>query len=640
MTAQNRMYVNDHRYVQKRRPKKKGPRQGPLLLFAIFLILVTGVVALYRYGPSLFRSDPTETTKPGQTTEQTTAKPGQTSQSSSGSTEATSTAATPTPEPTLPPIASNPQLLPAVDLETLTPGTPEDGLKPADRGIVSTIFDQNYASLGSFVRPSPISLINPLDYQSIAGVLTFRGNNFRSNPAFGLVSLTDKTMTQVWTKGIGSLPSSSWSFSWTGTGWTGQPLLVQWSDDVRRIMNLNEEKKNKEDLVEVIYATLDGNIYFLDLDDGQPTREPIKIGAPIKGTPSVDPRGYPILYVGQGDENSKVDGIGFRIFNLIDQSLLLYRNTKDANSYRAKWGACDSSPIIDGKADTLIYPNENGMIYTLKLNTQFDVAAATLSINPEYAIYRYKMDGLANQGIESSMAVYDGYGFFNDNSGILNCVDLNTLAPVWSRQMLDDSDVTPVLDQQGSTLVLYTGTEVDWQKDIIGNYQGDAMVYKIDALTGKILWESSYACWTKNAANYGDDVNGGVMGSPVIGKKNMKDLVIFSFCMTNGTYSGNSVVAFNQANGQIVWEYKMNLYSWSSPVDVYDEAGNGYLIIPDSGSQLHLINGQTGEQVSVLQLKYEDSGEPSGNIESSCAVFGNRLVIGTRGNIIAGVSLN
>ena len=227
MTAQNRMYVNDHRYVQKRRPKKKGPRQGPLLLFAIFLILVTGVVALYRYGPSLFRSDPTETTKPGQTTEQTTAKPGQTSQSSSGSTEATSTAATPTPEPTLPPIASNPQLLPAVDLETLTPGTPEDGLKPADRGIVSTIFDQNYASLGSFVRPSPISLINPLDYQSIAGVLTFRGNNFRSNPAFGLVSLTDKTMTQVWTKGIGSLPSSSWSFSWTGTGWTGQPLLVQ-----------------------------------------------------------------------------------------------------------------------------------------------------------------------------------------------------------------------------------------------------------------------------------------------------------------------------------------------------------------------------------------------------------------------------
>lgn len=642
MTPQNRMYVNDSRYISKRRSKKKGPRKGPLLTIAVFLVIATVCVALYRYGPSWFKDDPAGTTGTTQSSGQTTVQPGQTSQDGqTGGTAESSSDATTTPatETTLPPAASNPQLLPAVELETLTPGTPENGLAPADRGIVSTIFDKNYSILDTYMRPSPISLINPLDFQAIAGVLTFRGNNFRSNPAFGLVSLKEKTMTQTWSKGVGSLPSSSWSFSWTGTGWTGQPLLVQWSDDVRKIMNINEEKKNKEGLVEVIYATLDGNIYFLDLDDGKPTREPIKIGAPIKGTPSVDPRGYPILYVGQGDENSKVDGIGFRIFNLIDQSLLLYKKTLDNNSYRPKWGACDSSPIIDGKADTLIYPNENGLIYTVKLNTQFDAAAGTLSIDPDFTIYRYKMDGMANQGIESSMAVYDGYGYFSDNSGILNCVNLNTLTPVWSRQLEDDSDVTPTLSQQGSTLALYTGTEVDWQKDIIGNYQGDAKVYKIDALTGKALWESSYACWTKNAANYGDDVNGGVMGSPVIGKKNMKDLVIFSFCMTNGTYSGDSVVAFNQADGQIVWEYKMKQYSWSSPVDVYDEAGNGYLIIPDSGGQLHLINGLTGEPLNVLQLMH-DSGDHAGNIESSCAVFGNRLVIGTRSNIIVGVSLN
>ena len=46
--------------------------------------------------------------------------------------------------------------------------------------------------------------------------------------------------------------------------WTGQPLLVQWDDNVRNIMNINPEKKSKRDLVEVIYATLDGHIYFLD----------------------------------------------------------------------------------------------------------------------------------------------------------------------------------------------------------------------------------------------------------------------------------------------------------------------------------------------------------------------------------------
>ena len=127
-------------------------------------------------------------------------------------------------------------------------------------------------------------------------------------------------------------------------------------------MNIREEKKAKTDLVEVIYATMDGQIYFYDLDDGQPTRPPIKIGAPIKGTPSLDPRGYPILYVGQGDKNPNVEGIGFRVFNLIDQSLLLYTNEPRPNMRTDRPGnACDSSPIFDAKTDSLVYPNENGL---------------------------------------------------------------------------------------------------------------------------------------------------------------------------------------------------------------------------------------------------------------------------------------
>jgi outer membrane protein assembly factor BamB len=158
-------------------------------------------------------------------------------------------------------------------------------------------------------------------------------------------------------------------------------------------------------------------------------------------------------------------------------------------------------------------------------------------------------------------------------------------------------------------------------------------------MTGEILWEAFVPCYTKNAANQGDDVNGGVMGTPVIGKLGLKDLVIFSFCMTNGAYSGNSVVAFDQQNGSIVWEYKMNHYSWSSPVDIYTEDGHGYLIIPDSAGQLHLIDGLTGDQLDVLQLTRGSSAEKAGNIESSCAVFGNRLVVGTRGNVIVGVTI-
>lgn len=625
MRSEDSLYVRSNH----RRPRRRSSLP-PLMLVTLVLLVVTGILALVHYGPDLF--SPTERTEGNpalSTAPQLTDEQGQ---------QVTPTP-TATPSPTPAPANINSQLLPLENLVEQAMGTVNSEALPQSLHLVSDRLDGSGQVLAAFQRLNPISLLNPYEYNKVPGVLTFRGNNFRNAPAFGTASVTENTLTQVWEAPVGSLPSSSWSFSWTGTGWTGQPVLVQWDAQVRELMNIVPEKKAKENLVEVIYATMDGKIYFLDLDDGQPTRDPINIGAPIKGSPCVDPRGYPILYIGQGDKNTNVDGIGFRVFNLVDQSLLLYKECSDPSSYRSKWGACDSSPIFDAAADTLIYPNENGMIYTARMNTVFDPAGGTVSIDPEFSTYRYKMDGLENFGIESSIAIYGHYGYFSDNSGILNCVDLNTLQPAWSRHLEDDSDVTPVLVQKGSEVSLFTGTEVDWQQNIIGNYQGKAFVYKINALTGDVIWESSYDCWTKNAADNGDDINGGTMGTPVVGKQQLANLVIYSFCMTNGIYSGNTVVAFNQTDGSVAWEYKMPQYSWSSLVDIYDENGKGYLILPDSVGQLHLIDGLTGQALAVQQLTKNNGAETAGNIESSCAIFNNQLVIGTRGNVIVGVTI-
>lgn len=622
MSPKNKMYVRDRRYgSSSRRPS--GLRNLLLVLTAILLV-ATFIVAAIKYLPLW----PPE--QPGNTTVVTGAP-------LLSSTRAPEETAEPT-QPSIP-ASINPQLLPLSEIRAQTPGLPAAGSSPSERNLSATVFDNKGNVVPSFSRSEPFSLVNPAYYNQIPGVLTFRGNNFRNAPAFGLVQQDVSGLEQIWTNPVGSLPSSSWTFSWTGTGWTGQPLLVQWEEDIRRLMNIREEKKAKTDLVEVIYATMDGQIYFYDLDDGQPTRPPIKIGAPIKGTPSLDPRGYPILYVGQGDKNPNVEGIGFRVFNLIDQSLLLYKRTEAQYAYRPTWNACDSSPIFDAKTDSLVYPNENGLIYTAKMNTVFDRESGEISIAPEFFTYRYKMSGLDNHGVESSMAVYDGYGYFSDNSGFINCIDLNSLQPVWSRNLGDDSDVTPVLALEDDRVVLYIATEVDWQKEIVGNYQGSAFVYKFDALTGAVLWESFYDCWTKNAANYGDDVNGGAMGTPVVGKQNLTGKVIFSFCMTKGPYSGNSVVAYNTRDGSVDWEYTMPAYSWSSPIDVYDENGNGYIIIPDSGGNLHLIDGRTGTALDVILLTKADGSTPAGNVESSGAVFGNTLVVGTRGNVIVGIKI-
>ena len=56
--------------------------------------------------------------------------------------------------------------------------------------------------------------------------------------------------------------------------------------------------KNDEDLVEVIYACMDGWIYFLDLKTGEKTRDSLFLGYTFKGAGALDPRGYPIMYLG------------------------------------------------------------------------------------------------------------------------------------------------------------------------------------------------------------------------------------------------------------------------------------------------------------------------------------------------------
>ena len=63
--------------------------------------------------------------------------------------------------------------------------------------------------------------------------------------------------------------------------------------------------KEKDDLVEVIYACMDGYVYFLDLETGEATRDPLYLGFTFKGAGALDPRGYPIMYVGAGYDSNE-----------------------------------------------------------------------------------------------------------------------------------------------------------------------------------------------------------------------------------------------------------------------------------------------------------------------------------------------
>ena len=248
-------------------------------------------------------------------------------------------------------------------------------------------------------------------------------------------------LTIEWQRSIGGIDK------WGGVGWTGQPAIVRWDESVRNQMNLKENKKNKEGLCEVIYATLDGKIYFLDLEDGKATRSAIKLGAPIKGSVSVDPRGWPLLYTGQGIDtvNGKSVKIGYRVYSLIDQKQLLFINGKEKYAPR-NWGAFDCSALLDVGSDTLLELGENGIVYSIKLNTQYDQAQCSISIDPAIDRYTIKASISGQLGMENSLCVYDHYAYFTDNSGMLQCLDLNTFEPVWLADVTDDTDASSALE--------------------------------------------------------------------------------------------------------------------------------------------------------------------------------------------------
>ena len=521
--------------------------------------------------------------------------------------------------------------------DILSPGNLVCQVSPGEIFKENDIVYQNiyngFKSMQSFDVEPKIRFGNPLNEQSIPGILAFRGSHFRNAPSWGFIQPQTETMVQVWDfAGIGKKRDAQDVFDWQGTGWTGQPLVVEWDQDIKNLMNIYPEKKAKNNLKEVIIGALDGKIYFLDYDDGQPTRDTIDVGATIKGTPALDPRGYPLLYIGQGDQNATTKAMGFWIYNLFDGSRLHFENCIDPQrAYRVTWGAADGSPVVSGQSDTLIYPSENGVVYIIKLNTYIDRNLGVLTINPETYAFSYYVEGLeaVQLGIESSVAVYNQFAYWTDNAGYLVCLDLSTLQIAWMRFLGDQTDVTPVLEEEGNEVFLYVGTKAETQRKDVQSYVGVAYTYKINALTGAVVWQTSVQVYTQGAS-----AQGGMFATPIVGKWSMSNLVVFAYCRTMQEERGTSLVAFDKKTGELVWRNdNIEPISESSPVDCYSFE-NAYIIMCDRMGTIYLLSGLTGEEISRTSLIANagtDWASSSGIvIESTPVMYNGRLIVGTR----------
>lgn len=510
---------------------------------------------------------------------------------------------TPTPEPTPTPVG-----LPDFKPHSV------DGTEP-ERLISSTAIMVDGEVVEEYESDYEINFDLPERYTELEGIVTFRGDNFRSGAAYGTASVSSKTLTKVWSKSTSGLSDTDGTY-WSGSGWTGQPLIVKWPEATRKnISAMYDWAREKEGLVEVIYATLDGHVYFYELTSGEYTRDPLNLGFNYKGAGALDPRGYPILYVGSG-----VDSVNGRsrvkVVNLIDNSVMFEFGHNETFANRG-WHMFDSSPLVSAETDQLIYPGENGILYIIHLNTKYNEQTGELSVDPDN-IVKWKYNGVRSGsrywlGVESSAAIINNYIFLADNGGNLMCLDLNTLKLVWVQDVLDDTNCSPVVDVEDGHPYIYISTSFHygWR-----SYSTAAIpIFKIDAETGEIVWRTDYTCYTVQ------DLSGGVQGTIAVGKNKLSDMIFVPVARTPGASSG-TLAALKKDTGEVVWEKETSMYSWSSPVDFYDADGNGYLLYCNSGFNMFLIDGKTGEQLDYMNL--------GGNIEASPAMYGNYAVVGTR----------
>lgn len=501
-----------------------------------------------------------------------------------------------------------------------------EATKPEKLGIVSELMVDGSLT-PDYRRKEPIYFDPETPYSDLEGVVTFRGNHLRSGGSFGTANIVQRKLHKKWSVPTGRLKKGYGKGYWTGSGWTGQPLIVRWTDDQKRQMNLFEQKKQKPGLTEVVYSTMDGKVYFLDLEDGSKTREEISVGLPFKGAGALNPNGdTPMVFLGPGDSGPEKEQYARAyIYSLINGEKLYEYGGKDPFALRIFHGF-DSSPLVDSKTDTLIEPSENGILYTMKLNT--NMQDGKLSIAPEEIVkLRYETARSSEEsywlGMEDSAVVWKNYLYIADNGGNLLCIDLNTMKIVWAQDVADDTNGSPVFSMEDGVPYLYIATSLHWTASRRLKL-GDVPLFKINAITGEYVWKRSYLCNTVAG------ISGGVQATPVVGRGNIENLVIFPIARTPSVRGGR-LVAFDKKTGKEVWNLKMKRYAWSSPVAVYDDQQRAYLIQCDSVGNMFLIDGATG---SVLDSVFFDA-----NIEATPAVFGNTVVVGTRGQEICGVEI-
>ncbi len=367
------------------------------------------------------------------------------------------------------------------------------------------------------------------------GLLTFRGNPTRTFYGTGPAPQSPEVLwrfTGTPERDLCSL--TAWAAGttlWCGAGWTGQPAVIEWDERTW-----------------VIAGTYTPGVHFLNAATGEQLLPEFLVGDLVKGSVTVDPDGYPLVYFGSRDDY-------FRIIAF------------DRDEPVELWSvhATEMSPVLwnddwDGAAlvldDYLFQGGENSHFFIAKLNRRFG-PDGLVTIDPEIVFTSPGWDqellnavGDGNVSIEAGMTVIGNTLYFANSGGLVQGWDIAGLEQgidpvrVFRYWAGDDVDATVVADAEG---FLYVG--VEYERGTARSQELGQMLKLDPSAEDPLVWGTDL----RNAAT------DGVWATPAL-----TDEMVYA--PTNAGY----LYGLSRDTGEVVWRKRIGGPVWSSPVVIDD----------------------------------------------------------------------
>ncbi|HSR45690.1 MAG TPA: PQQ-binding-like beta-propeller repeat protein [Acidimicrobiia bacterium] len=472
-----------------------------------------------------------------------------------------------------------------VTAQATSPSTTTSAAPPTTTAPSTTTTTTTTTPFARFVDPRTVGTA----WGVTEGVLQFRGNPTRT--WYGPSRLPDNPR-RLWRfpdSGMcGSSSVGGETTNWCGTGWTGQPAVWIRPDGI----------------TEVVFGAYDKAVHFLDASTGERTRPDFQVGDLIKGSVTIDPDGYPLLYFGSRDNKLRVVALDR------EQPTELW--AIDASEHPGVWNNdWDGNPSI--VEDIMFEGGENGILFATKLNRSYD-PNGKVRVDPVILVKvegwndeLFRSVGDRNASIESSVAILNGRLYFTNSGGRVVGLDITNVeageAPIvfdfWAG---DDIDASPVIDADG---MLYLAIELERR---LPRSAEVGQIIKLDpfAPDDPLVW--SVAVPALNSQS-----DGGAWATPALG-----DGVLYV-----ATHTGE-VLAIDAVTGDVSWRDDIGFHAWSSPLVI-----DGHLLLAvdcEAGGGLRAYSLADPRQPSEVW----EMNHGGGCIESTPTVWDGTIFVGSR----------